>query len=151
MPRHRLSETEMRAWQSLLHAHHDVTTKLEAELQDAHELSMGEYDVLIRLARAPDRALRMSELADRVMLSPSGLTRLVDRLVRKRLVRRVPDPIDGRAALASLTSTGLHAARRAAITHLRGIRNHFTGRLSDSQLARVATALETITGPHEPH
>ncbi len=66
----RLSETELRAWQALLHAHHDVTRRLDAELREEHGLSLGAYDVLLRLARAPGRALHMTELAKRVMLSP---------------------------------------------------------------------------------
>jgi DNA-binding MarR family transcriptional regulator len=151
VPRTRLSEGEERAWQALLHAHHDVTARLEAELQDAHGLSMGEYDVLIRLARAPGRALRMTDLAERVLLSPSGLTRLVDRLAAQGLVERLPDPDDGRGARASLTDHGLAAARRAAITHLRGIRRHFTDRLNERQLREVAAGLEVVTGPHLPH
>jgi DNA-binding MarR family transcriptional regulator len=151
MPNGRLTDTELRAWQALLHTHHDVTDRLDADLQDQHGLSMGEYDVLVRLARASDRSLRMSDLAERVLLSPSGLTRLVDRLVAKRLVRRLPDPDDGRASRASLTDEGLRLVRRAAITHLRGIRSHFTSQLSERQLRDVASGLEAVSGPHEPH
>jgi DNA-binding MarR family transcriptional regulator len=151
MSRVRLTETEERAWQALLHAHHDVTDRLEGDLHQEHGLSMGEYDVLVRLARAPDRALRMSDLAERVLLSPSGLTRLVDRLEAKGLVRRLTDPDDGRALRASLTDHGLRAVRRAAVTHLRGIRHHFTARLSQRQLRDIASGLEAITGPHRPH
>ena len=147
----KLTEAEERAWQALLHAHHDVTDRLEAELHQEHGLSMGEYDVLVRLARAADRALRMSEVAERVLLSPSGLTRLVDRLEAKGLVQRVADPDDGRALRASLTQRGLRTVRRAAITHLRGIRRHFTARMSDRQLRDVASGLESVTGPHLPH
>jgi DNA-binding MarR family transcriptional regulator len=151
MASERLSDTEMRAWQALLHAHHDIVGTLDRELQEAHELSFSEYDVLLRLARAPDRALRMSDLAERVLLSPSGLTRLVDRLLAMGLVRRGTDPTDGRVALASLTERGLVHLKKAARSHLKGIRRHFTGRLSETQLRNVASALETIAGPHIPH
>jgi DNA-binding MarR family transcriptional regulator len=147
----RLTETEMRAWQALLHAHHQVTATLDRELRDEHELSFSEYDVLLRLARAPDRALRMTYLADRVLLSPSGLTRLVDRLADRGLVQRQTQTGDGRVALAALTDKGFGELRKAARTHLRGIREHFTGRLSETQLRNVASGLETIAGPHEPH
>jgi DNA-binding MarR family transcriptional regulator len=147
----RLTDTEMRAWQALLHAYHEVIRTLDRELRDEHDLPLAAYDVLLRLARAPDRALRMTDLAERVMLSPSGLTRLVDRLSAKRLVERRTDPGDGRVALASLTDEGLKQLRRAARTHLRGIREHYTGRLSTAQLRQVASGLETITGPHAPH
>jgi DNA-binding MarR family transcriptional regulator len=147
----RLSDSELRAWQALLHAHHDVVGALDAELREEHGLSLGQYDVLLRLARAPDRTLRMSELAERVMLSPSGLTRLVDRLVEDGLVRRERFDGDARVMLARLTDRGRRRLLQAARTHLRGIREHFTGRLSPAQLRNVAAALETIAGPHEPH
>ncbi|HEV8572522.1 MAG TPA: MarR family transcriptional regulator [Actinomycetota bacterium] len=147
----RLTETEMRAWQALLHAHHQVIRRLDRELREEHDLPLAAYDVLLRLARAPGRASRMTDLAERVMLSPSGLTRLVDRLVSKGLVERRTDPEDARVALASLTEEGLGQLRKAARTHLRGIREHFTGLLSETQLRNVAAGLETITGPHIPH
>jgi DNA-binding MarR family transcriptional regulator len=146
-----LSETELRVWQAFLHAHHRVTRKLDAELREAHGLPLNAYDVLLRLARAPGRRLRMSELAERVMMSPSGLTRVVDRLVDDGLVRRERFEPDARVMLAHLTDQGRQLLRRAARTHLRGIREHFTGQLSQAQLVAVATALEAITGPHEPH
>jgi DNA-binding MarR family transcriptional regulator len=147
----RLTEAEMRAWQALMHAYHQVIRTLDRELREEHDLALAAYDVLLRLARAPGRALRMTDLAQRVMLSPSGLTRLVDRLVAKGLITRETDPEDGRVALARLTEDGLRHLRRAARTHLRGIREHFTGRLTEAQLADVASGLETVTGPHRPH
>jgi DNA-binding MarR family transcriptional regulator len=147
----RLSDTELRAWQALLHAHHDIIGKLDSELRKEHGVSLGDYDVLLRLARASDRCLRMTELAERVMLSPSGLTRLVDRLVDEGLVRRDRFEADARVILARLTNRGHRTLLRAARTHVRGIREHFTGRLSPAQLRNVASALETIAGPHKPH
>jgi DNA-binding MarR family transcriptional regulator len=147
----KLTETELRAWQALLHAHHDVTGRLDTDLREQHGLTFSEYDVLLRLARASGRSLRMSDLAERVLLSPSGLTRLVDRLVEDGLVARDTSPEDARVTLARLTSRGRERLRRAARTHLQGIHEHFTGRLSEAQLRNVASALETITGPHEQH
>src|SRR6266536_1040848 len=138
-----LTETELRAWQALLHAHHHVTRKLDAELRQEHGLSFGDYDVLLRLARAPEGCLRMTDLADRVLLSPSGLTRVV--------VRRERFEGDARVMLAGLTDDGRRLLRRAARTHLRGIREHFTGRLGEPQLRYVASALEAVAGPHESH
>jgi DNA-binding MarR family transcriptional regulator len=147
----RLNNTELRAWQGLLHAHHDVSERLDADLRQAHGLSFGAYDVLLRLARAPGGCLRMSDLAERVWLSPSGLTRKVDRLEVQGLVERDRFEGDGRVLLARLTDRGREVLRRAARTHLRGIRQHFTGRLTETQLANVASALEAVAGPHEPH
>lgn len=142
---------ELRAWQALLHAHHDLTRKLDAELRAEHGLSFGAYDVLLRLARAPEQSLNMTDLATRVMLSPSGLTRLVDQLVGEGLVKRERVEHDARIVLTRLTARGRQTLRRAARTHLRGIRGHFTSLLSEAQLRNVASALETVTGPHEPH
>ena len=147
----RLDELELRAWQSLLHAHHDVVGTLDAELRERHGITFSEYDVLLRLARAPERALSMGELAERTMLSPSGTTRLVDRLEASELLVRRPAPGDGRVALATLSPAGLRLLRAAARTHLRGIREYFTGRLTRRQLEQVASALETIAGAHAPH
>ena len=85
------------------------------------------------------------------MMSPSGLTRVVDRLVADGLVERERSGADARVMLARLTDQGRQALRRAARTHLRGIREHFTGRLGQGQLRNVASALEAIAGPHQPH
>jgi DNA-binding MarR family transcriptional regulator len=147
----RLGELELRAWQALLHAHHDVVDALDEELRDRHGITFSEYDVLLRLGRAPERTLTMGELAERTMLSPSGTTRLVDRLEASDLIKRRPALEDGRVMLASLTPAGLKLVRGAARTHLVGIRDHFTGRLTEPQLEQVASALETIAGPHVPH
>lgn len=146
-----LSDAEIRAWQAFLHAHHQITRKLDAELRSEHELPLNAYDVLLRLARAPGRRLRMTELAERVMMSPSGLTRVVDRLAAEGLVRRERFDGDARVMLAQLTDKGRQVLRRAAKTHLRGIREHFTGQMTVAQLREVASALETVTGPHQPH
>jgi DNA-binding MarR family transcriptional regulator len=146
-----LSDAELRAWQAFLHAHHQITRKLDAELRSEHELPLNDYDVLLRLARAPGRRLRMTDLAERVMMSPSGLTRVVDRLAAEGLVRRERYDGDARVMLAQLTDKGRQVLRRAAKTHRRGIREHFTGQMTLAQLREVTAALETIAGPHQPH
>jgi DNA-binding MarR family transcriptional regulator len=146
----RLSELELRAWQGLLHAHHAVINQLDRELMDEHGLSFGSYEVLLRLARAPDRSMRMSELAAVSLISPSGLTRRVDRMVADGLVERVSCPTDARGSFARITDQGYERLRRAAPTHLRGIREHFTGRLSKHQLAEIADALEAVATPPSP-
>lgn len=151
MATERLNDLELRAWQAFLHAHDTVIDALDRELREAHALSLPAYDVLVRLARAPGRALRMSDLAERVLLSPSGVTRRVDRLARDGLVVRERDPEDGRGALARLTDEGLARVRAAARTHLGGIRRHFSGTLTERQLRGIAAALEVVAGPHVPH
>jgi DNA-binding MarR family transcriptional regulator len=147
----RLSDLELDAWQALLHAHQRIVDALDAELRAEHDITFGDYDVLLRLARAPDRRLRMSELAKRVMISPSGLTRAVDRMVSAGYVIRERDDADARVVHAQLTEAGRDRVKRAARTHLRGVRAHFTGQLTEEQLRHVAGALQVITGPHEPH
>ena len=146
-----LSDTDLRAWQALLHAHEQVVRVLDAELRAEHGISFEAYDVLLRLARAPDRTLTMTVLAERVMQPPSTLTRRVDRLVAQGLVNRDRSANDSRLMLVSLSDAGLRLVRRAARTHLRGIREHFTGRLTEDQLVSLASALEVIAGPHQPH
>ena len=147
----KLTDLELDAWQALLHSHHQIVGTLDAELRSEHGLTFGDYDVLLRLARAPERRLRMTELAQRVMISPSGLTRVVDGLVKEGLVERRRDGPDARVVFARLTDQGRQRVRSAARTHLRGIRQHFTGRLSAPQLRQLACALQVISGPHVPH
>ena len=147
----RLTDTELRAWQALLHAHQDVNRTLDAELRAEHGISLSSYDVLLRLIRAPDRRLRMSELAGRVMMPASTVTRVVDRLVKDGLVTRAGIDADGRVLVAEITSRGRATVRRAARTHLRGIREHFTDRLDEAELRDLGAILEKITGPHAPH
>jgi DNA-binding MarR family transcriptional regulator len=125
-----LTENELGAWRSFLRAHAQITRALEAELITEHDLPLPSYDVLLQLAEAPGRRLRMTELADRVLLSRSGLTRLIDRLEREGLVARAACPNDARGTHAVLTDAGFGRLRAAAPTHLRGVAEHVTGRLT---------------------
>ena len=147
----RLNDLELEAWQALLHAHEKVVSRLDAELRAEHDIGFGDYDVLVRLARAPDGRLMMTELARRAMLVPSSLVRVVDRLVAGGLVVRERTSPDNRVVHACLTDPGRTRVRAASRTHLRGIREHFSGLLTDEQLAAVADALGVIAGPHVPH
>ena len=130
------------AWSAFLRAHARVVRELERELQDEQRLALTDYDVLVQLAAAGDRRLRMSELADRLLLSRSGATRLVDRLVADGLVERVTCDTDRRGQWASLTDAGYERLRGASPTHLRGVAAHFLNRLSADELA----SLEGILG-----
>src|SRR5688572_10547454 len=145
----RLRDDELRAWRALLHAHLDVTRRLDADLRREHGLSLTDYDVLLRLANGPREGLRMSVIAERVMSPPSTVTRRLDGLVAAGLVARAGDAADSRVVVASLTPAGRQRLRRAAVTHLRGVREVFTSRLTPAQLEAVAAALEVVTGPHE--
>jgi DNA-binding MarR family transcriptional regulator len=150
-PAPRLRADELRAWQALLHAHYQITKILDAELRAGHAISLDAYDVLLRLARADGRSLRMTQLAERVLIPPSTLTRRVDRLVEQGLVQRSKEPDDARVVAVGLTDRGLSLLRRAARTHLQGIHAHFTGKLDADQLVEVASGLEVVVGPHVEH
>jgi DNA-binding MarR family transcriptional regulator len=147
----RLREEEARAWQALLHGHQLLTRWLNVELREGHGISLVDYDILLRLASAQPAGLAMTDIARRVSVPASTLTRRVDALVSSGLVERDRSQMDSRVVLARLTVEGRRLLRRAAITHLRGIRNHFTGRLSLDQLRVIADGLEVITGSHREH
>jgi DNA-binding MarR family transcriptional regulator len=125
---------QLAAWRAFLRAHASVTRALEAELLAEQDLPLASYDVLVQLAEAPDRRLRMTELADAVLLSRSGVTRLVDRLEKSGLVARCRVESDGRGVAARLTDAGLDRLRRASRTHLRGVAHHFVNRLDEADL-----------------
>jgi DNA-binding MarR family transcriptional regulator len=139
-----LNQPEMLAWRSLVHATTGLLAVLDNELQAAHGLSLGDYEVLVHLSEAPDGAIRMSELAGRLHLSPSGITRRIDGLVKAGLVERRRCPSDRRGSNAVLTDLGLKALRAAAPTHVRGVREYFIDRLDERQLAQLASALSRI-------
>src|SRR5262245_43279788 len=116
--------------------------ELENELEAAHGLSLGEYAVLVELSEVPEQRLRMSELAGHLHLSPSGLTRRLDLLVREGLVARETCPSDRRAVYAVLTPVGLERLETAAPDHVAGVRRHLIDRLGEEQLVQLAEALE---------
>jgi DNA-binding MarR family transcriptional regulator len=139
-----LSERELAAWRGLLRAHAGLIKELDAELEREHGLPLTSYEVLLHLDLAPDRRLRMSDLADSVLLSRSGLTRLVDRLERDGLLERASCKSDARGSFAVLTDRGRSALRAAAGTHLRGIRERFIGHFSDAELDQLAGFWERV-------
>lgn len=138
--------TGMTAWRAFLNTHARITRRLEAELMSEEDLPLASYDVLVQLTEAPDRRLRMTELAGAVLLSRSGLTRLVDRLTRDGLVTRQACEDDARGTYAVLTPDGLVRLRKAAKIHLRGVEEHMTGRLSDTELATLTALLDRLEG-----
>lgn len=127
------------AWRLFLETHARVLDVLENELNEDEDLQLSWYDVLVQLSEAPDRRLRMQELADAVLLSKSGLTRLVDRMEKAGLVQREACTDDRRGTYAVLTDRGLERLEDAFPAHARGVQEHFTGHLSPDE-ARVMTA-----------
>jgi DNA-binding MarR family transcriptional regulator len=132
------------AWRSFLLAHARVVRDLERELQAEHGMALTDYDVLVQLSQAEDRRLRMSELADRLVLSRSGATRLVDRLCAEGLLERVTCESDRRGQWAALTDAGIERLRHTSPTHLRGVARHFLDRLSDEDLAALRRMLDGV-------
>jgi DNA-binding MarR family transcriptional regulator len=145
-----LEGDRMAAWRGFIRAHAHVFAHLSRELQDEESLPATWYDVLVQLSEVDGRRLRMQELADRVLLSQSGLTRLVDRMVGAGLVERVRCSEDGRGLFAQLTPDGLATLRRAYPTHLRGVRTWFSDLLTDDEAAVLARALTRIADNARP-
>jgi DNA-binding MarR family transcriptional regulator len=149
-PRGGLSDARMAAWRAFLEAHARATAQLSRELLEEESLPLAWYDVLVQLSEAPDQRLRMQELADRVLLSQSGLTRLVDRMQKDGLVERLRCASDGRGTYATLTPAGLAQLRRAYPTHLRGVRAWFADLLDEDEARVLARALTRIADTAHP-
>jgi DNA-binding MarR family transcriptional regulator len=139
-----LDEQELRAWRGMLQVHAAVTRSLDAQMHAEHGLSVSAYEVLMFLADAPRQQLRMAEIADRVLLSRSGLTRLVDRLVAHGLVVRNACADDGRGSFAELTEAGRLKFEAARRTHLAGVREFFLERLTQDDQRALGEAWDRV-------
>jgi DNA-binding MarR family transcriptional regulator len=142
-------EDRVAAWRGVLLAQNRVVRAIEHDLADTGQVPLSWYDVLLELNAAPGRCLRMQDLSDRVVLSRSRVSRLVDDLERDGLVQRSPDPDDGRASLACITRAGRTALRRAAPVYLRGIEKYFTALLDEDERAIIARALERVVNDND--
>ena len=134
----------MGAWRALLRAHATLIRQLEIELEEQTGLALADYDVLVQLALAGGE-LRMTELAARALISRSGMTRRVARLVDEGLVRRSDAIADGRSVVVALTDAGVARLSETVPTHARGIAGHFASRLNDEELAVLEGALDKVT------
>ena len=137
-------DPRLEPWRAFIQAHAHVTRRLDEELRTEHDLSLAEYDALLTIADAPERRIRMRQLADQVILSKSGVTRLIDRLVADGLVERSTCLTDGRGAEAVLTPSGLERLRRASSTHLRGIADHFLDVLDPAELDVIDRTMQAV-------
>jgi DNA-binding MarR family transcriptional regulator len=137
----------MSAWRSLLQAHASVIRRLETELTAEHGLSLPAYEVLVHLSEQPDRSQRMTELSAAALLSPSGVTRLVDKLQRDGLVRRRRCAADARVIYCELTDAGLKRLVEAYPTHLRGVREHLVDKLDRDDLRGVSASMSKLIDP----
>jgi DNA-binding MarR family transcriptional regulator len=132
------ADHELAAWRGMLEIHARVTHDLDAQMQAEHRMSVSAYEVLMFLADAEDHRLRMAEIANRVLLTRSGCTRLVDRLVRLGYVTRCAADGDGRGLYAELTDAGLETVNAARATHREGVRRYFLDHLTTTDQIALA-------------
>lgn len=139
-----LNSLEMHAWRTFLAAHARLMAALDEELVAGHDLSLAEYEVLVHLSEGPPDGVRMSHLAERILVSRSGLTRRIDRLEEQGLVERQVCPSDRRGQMAVLTPAGRARLDQAAPTHLDGVRRLFIDALTSEQLKAVGDGLAEV-------
>ncbi len=146
----RIRSTEStEAWRSLLLAFSRVNHRLEHDLRDAHGISLGWYEVLLQLAGSTTGRLRMSEIANGMILSRSAATRLVDRLEREGLVERFACDDDRRGTEVALTDAGRSLFVEAGRLHLRGIEDYFGAHLDDGELEDIRVALSRVADAND--
>jgi DNA-binding MarR family transcriptional regulator len=141
-----LTARELRAWRGMLRAHAALVKALDAQLEAAHGLQLSSYEVLMYLADAEDEQMRMCDLASSILLSRSGLTRLVDRLQRGGLLERVACDADARGAFAKLTPLGRERLAAARATHLAGVREMFLDLFTAEEQEALGQAWERVLG-----
>jgi DNA-binding MarR family transcriptional regulator len=139
-----LSPTELRAWRALVRAHACLVKRLDAQLESEHGVPLSSYEVLRLLADSDGGKLRMHDIAAAVMLSRSGLTRLVDRLERDGLVARCSCENDARGAYAVISDIGRERYVQARATHRSGIRTMFVAHFSEQELELLGPLLERL-------
>ena len=142
----RLEGAALEAWRSYLQSHASIVRVLDAELVADHGMTSRDYEVLLYLAQESDRHLPMSALAERTMLTRSGITRLVDGLVQAGLVERIACPRDARVSYAQLTDTGYEKLREAGCSHVASIRRLFLEHFSAEEIDLLASLLRRLPG-----
>jgi DNA-binding MarR family transcriptional regulator len=144
----RLSPTELRAWRGMFRLHSRLVKALDAQLEEHHDLPLTSYEVLLRLGDADGERMRMCDLADSILLSRSGLTRLVDRLERDGLLVRVACDDDARGSYAKLTPEGREKLAASRETHLDGVRSLFLDHVTDEELESLGRLWDRLV-PNE--
>ncbi|HRK21498.1 MAG TPA: MarR family transcriptional regulator [Fimbriimonadaceae bacterium] len=144
MTKTKLGECQKKAWGLLLLSHSATTRKIDAALRSEGLPSLEVYDVLLALEDAPERRMRMVDLAEAVVFSPSGLTRLIDRMVAQNFVERIACVHDRRAIYVHLTDAGLRARKQAWPRYAELIQEHFGQFLTDAEARDVAEGLSRV-------
>lgn len=139
-----LDDTEQQAWRAWIAVARLLPPQLTVRLQREHDLTLNDYDILVALSEAPQRRMRMTELAELTLLSKSRLSHQVTRMERNGLVNRQSCPTDGRGQFAVLTDTGWRRIENAATTHVEDVRAHFVDLLSRQELETLGMCLGTI-------
>lgn len=139
-----LDADEMQAWRTFISAATRVRDRLDREMHDAHDLTLGDYEILAALSEAPERRLQMTELAALSLLGQSRLTYRVDRLEGEGFVERVPCEIDGRRIYAHLTPRGFRKLESAYPVHLEGVRRYVIDPQNRRDLAGIARAMAAM-------
>ncbi len=140
-----LTPLELSAWHGMLRTHAALLRRLDDDLRARHGLSVTSYEALMLLGTSPRRRMRISELSAATLLSVSGMSRMVDRLVREGLVVREACEEDGRGAEVALTASGRGRLRAARAGHLAGVRREFLSRFSDDELAAMGAFWSRIS------
>src|SRR5690242_5764754 len=146
MVQSRLEGAALEAWRSYLQSHASIVRVLDAELVAEHGITARDYEVLLYLAQDPGRRLAMSALAERTMLTRSGITRLVDGLVEAGLIERVSCSSDARISYAQITDAGYEKLRQAGCSHVASIRRLFLEHFSAEETALLASLLSRLPG-----
>jgi DNA-binding MarR family transcriptional regulator len=139
-----LTDDEQRAWRTFIESSWALHTHLEDDLRAQTGLSMNDYHVLVVLSEAPERRLRMGELAGRLVFSPSRVTYQINSMVKRGLVRKQPCPEDGRGQEAVLTDEGMAALEAAAPQHLVTVRDRFIDRLDPDELEVIHRVFDKV-------
>ena len=137
---------ELASWTRLLRAHATLTRTVNSQLEAEHGLALNEWEVLLRLGRAPERRLKRVELASQLLLTPSGITRLLERLETAGWVEKASCPTDGRVTYAVLTGAGLAKLGEAAETHVAAIQALFSERFTPEELETLGSLLARLPG-----
>ena len=142
------TQTNLAAWISFLRSHAAIKRQLNTDLLEGHDLTLSDYEVLLRLSQAEGHEMRRIDLAESVLLTASGITRLLDGLERAGYVEKGACASDARVSYARLTVTGHEKLREAAVTHLAGIDELFSDRFSRDELETLAELLDRLPSDH---